>query len=158
MEELNGRMIACQILITGLIARVANDQRDPLHGPATPFVQSAVIDGPYLRLTVPYQPQQDAPAIARHCTAALALSDGGARGDALLECLVRLRAVSIDGTPLTTLHYDTGSDPRTRRPALQAMIDVRSLASGRHMLRVERAPGNDDANARDNADVITFWR
>ncbi len=24
MEELNGRMIACQILITGLIARVAN--------------------------------------------------------------------------------------------------------------------------------------
>jgi hypothetical protein len=30
MDELNGRMIACQILITGLIARVANDQRDPL--------------------------------------------------------------------------------------------------------------------------------
>ena len=30
MEELNGRMIACQILITGLIARVANDKPDPL--------------------------------------------------------------------------------------------------------------------------------
>ncbi|GAA3838226.1 hypothetical protein AFIC_002197 [[Pseudomonas] carboxydohydrogena] len=30
MEELNGRMIGCQILITGLIARVANEQRDPL--------------------------------------------------------------------------------------------------------------------------------
>ena len=30
MDELNGRMIACQILITGLIARVANTQRDPL--------------------------------------------------------------------------------------------------------------------------------
>jgi hypothetical protein len=30
MEELNGKMIACQILITGLIARVANDSRDPL--------------------------------------------------------------------------------------------------------------------------------
>ena len=30
MDELNGRMIACQILITGLIARVANDKRDPL--------------------------------------------------------------------------------------------------------------------------------
>jgi hypothetical protein len=29
-DELNGKMIACQILITGLIARVANDQRDPL--------------------------------------------------------------------------------------------------------------------------------
>jgi hypothetical protein len=30
MDELNGRMIACQILITGLIARVANTSRDPL--------------------------------------------------------------------------------------------------------------------------------
>ena len=30
MDELNGRMMACQILITGLIARVANDSPDPL--------------------------------------------------------------------------------------------------------------------------------
>jgi putative N-acetylmannosamine-6-phosphate epimerase len=30
MDELNGRMIACQILITGLIARVANTAPDPL--------------------------------------------------------------------------------------------------------------------------------
>jgi hypothetical protein len=30
MEELNGRMIACQILITGLIAKIANDSKDPL--------------------------------------------------------------------------------------------------------------------------------
>lgn len=30
MDELNGKMIACQILVTGLIARVANDSRDPL--------------------------------------------------------------------------------------------------------------------------------
>jgi putative N-acetylmannosamine-6-phosphate epimerase len=30
MDELNGRMIACQILITGLIARVANTSPDPL--------------------------------------------------------------------------------------------------------------------------------
>ena len=31
MDELNGRMIACQLLIAGLIARVANYSRDPLH-------------------------------------------------------------------------------------------------------------------------------
>jgi hypothetical protein len=30
MDELNGRMIACQILITGLIARMANNSPDPL--------------------------------------------------------------------------------------------------------------------------------
>jgi hypothetical protein len=30
MDELNGRMIACQLLIAGLIARVANSSADPL--------------------------------------------------------------------------------------------------------------------------------
>ena len=30
MDELNGRMMAVQILLTGLIARVANDSSDPL--------------------------------------------------------------------------------------------------------------------------------
>ena len=30
MDEFNGRMIACQLLITGLIARVANNSPDPL--------------------------------------------------------------------------------------------------------------------------------
>ena len=30
MDELNGKMIACQILVTGLIARAANDSKDPL--------------------------------------------------------------------------------------------------------------------------------
>jgi hypothetical protein len=30
MDELNGRMMACQILVTGLIARVANNSPDPL--------------------------------------------------------------------------------------------------------------------------------
>jgi hypothetical protein len=30
MDELNGRMLACQILLTGLIARVANNSPDPL--------------------------------------------------------------------------------------------------------------------------------
>lgn len=30
MDELNGKVIACQILIAGLIARVANESHDPL--------------------------------------------------------------------------------------------------------------------------------
>ena len=30
MDELNGRMMAFQILLTGLIARAANDKKDPV--------------------------------------------------------------------------------------------------------------------------------
>jgi len=66
--------------------------------------------------------------------------------------------VSLDGQPLDTLHYDIGSDPRTDRPALQAMIDVRSLASGRHLLRISRVPASDDAGDDDRAYSIVFWR
>ena len=46
MDELNGKMIACQILITGLIARVANESRDPLRF-LTDFRDEikAVVDG-----------------------------------------------------------------------------------------------------------------
>jgi hypothetical protein len=135
-----------------------DDQRDPLHDPATPFVQSAVIDGPYLRLTVPYRPQHDAPAQRHACVRARALAAGAARGEALLECLARLHAVTLDGQPLATLRYDAGSDPRTDRPALQAMVDVRALATGRHVLRVARGGSDDGARAGDNADTIVFWR
>jgi hypothetical protein len=135
-----------------------DDQRDPLHDPATAFVQSAVIEGAYLRLTVPYRPQLDAPAQQSHCANAMATAAGDARGAAMLDCLSGLHAVSLDGRPLAALHYDIGSDARTGRPALQAMIDVRSLASGRHLLRVARAPASDTADDRDDADVIAFWR
>jgi hypothetical protein len=30
MDELNGRMMACQILVTGLIARVASEKANPV--------------------------------------------------------------------------------------------------------------------------------
>ncbi len=30
MDELNGKLLGCQILLTGLIARVANESPDPL--------------------------------------------------------------------------------------------------------------------------------
>ncbi len=30
MDELNGRMVASQVLLMGIIARVANESRDPL--------------------------------------------------------------------------------------------------------------------------------
>lgn len=137
-----------------------DDQRDPLHDPATPFVQSAVIDGPYLRLTVPYQPQHDAVAVRSHCAAALNMAAGDARGNALLDCLTGLHAVSLDGQPLASLRYAAGSDPRTDRPALQAMIDIRSLANGHHVLRVERTPTSSREHPSDGDDayVIAFWR
>ncbi len=138
-----------------------DDQRDPAHDPAVPYVQGAVISGPYLQLVVPYQPSRDTPALRDKCAGALALSDDDARAAATLECLAQLHAASLDGEPLSNLRYDSGSDPRTNRPALVAMIDVRDLAAGRHLLRVSNPPRRDREHHDkddDNITVIPFWR
>ncbi len=55
------------------------------------------------------------------------------------------------------LHRFFGEDPRTDRPALLAMIDVRALAAGRHVLSVDRPPLQPGAKPAAAYD-IPFWR
>ena len=50
MDELNGRMMACEILVTGLIARVANNSTDPLR-----FLTDFILGDVYYRTTRPRQ-------------------------------------------------------------------------------------------------------
>jgi hypothetical protein len=133
-----------------------DDQRDVAHDPPAAFIQSAIAAGPYLRLTVPYDPRRDAAAM-RGCTIAAASRD--ARAAAKLDCLQSLHGVVLDGKPLANLRYDAGSDPRTDRPALVAMIALRALAPGRHELQVARPPRADGKHRGEPAFVrIPFWR
>jgi hypothetical protein len=136
-----------------------DDQRDPARGGSAPFIGSAIASQPYVRLVVPYQPASDAPAVRRGCAEAMPLR-GDARANALLACLERIHAVALDGKPLAPLRYELGSDARTDRPALVAMIDVRSLAPGRHELQVARN-GTSKKTGKDEAARpwrIPFWR
>lgn len=146
-----------------------DDQRDPARDPAAPFVQGAVVTGPYLRLVVPYEPRRDAPALRRDCVAARDGAGHARRSQALFQCLQRLHPVSLDGTRLSGLQYAVGSDARTDRPALVAMIDVRGLAPGRHELRLMQPSQriiDDDGGGRNEAGAssmdtvvrIPFWR
>jgi hypothetical protein len=54
--------------------------------------------------------------------------------------------------------YDLASDPRTDRPALAAMIDVRGVGPGRHSLEVARAPLGAGGRDADEPHRIPFWR
>ncbi len=126
--------------------------RTPARDRAVPFIQDAVVPGPYLRLVVPFRPGADPEAMRRACP-------GAGDDAAALACLQRLHAVSLDGKPVADLRYDAGSDPRTNRPALVAMIDVRGLARGRHELRIARTGVAPGERAADDAEyVIPFWR
>lgn len=138
-----------------------DDQRDPGRDRAMPYVQSTVITGPYLKLVVPYRPTRDEPAMRASCGHSDALV-GESRAAARLACLAALHAVTLDGRELEGLRYEVASDPRTDRPALLAMIDVRDLPRGRHELRVSRPVRVDARPDKDNPDPghdrIAFWR
>jgi hypothetical protein len=64
--------------------------------------------------------------------------------------------------PLNDLRYQIASDPRTDRPALLAMIDVRDLPRGRHEIRIARPPRIDRKPDKDDPDPgydqIPFWK
>jgi hypothetical protein len=134
------------------------DTRNPDRDDAVPYIQSAVVTGPYLKLVVPYQPTADGAALRRTCTAMRSASPG-ARAVATLDCLQRLHAVALDDRALDPA-YAIGSDARTDRPALVSMIDIRALAPGRHVLQVAQAAIGDDKIAAAIASPyrIAFWR
>lgn len=137
-----------------------DDQRDPTRSGSGPYVQSAIVAGPYLKLVVPYVPRR-VEALMQQCPIPGSANDE-ARAAALLACLGKLHAVSLDGRPLPGLRYDASNDPRTDRPALLAMIDVRDLPAGRHELRIARPPYSDRKPRKDRPDPgyhrIVFWR
>jgi hypothetical protein len=109
---------------------------------------------------VPYLPGEDAAAMQRRCPEALAEANDDARAIAMLRCLAALHPVTLDGNPLADLRYDAGSDARTERPALVAMIDVRKLAPGRHELAIGRPASGSGNGHSAPADpwIIPFWR
>jgi len=138
-----------------------DDQRNPARHNAQPFVQSSVVSGPYLRLVVPFRPNRDVSAMRKYCALVVGL-EGDAMATARLACLQTLHAVTLDGKPLADVAYEVASDPRTDRPALLAMIDVRDLPRGRHELRVAHPPRANRKPDKDNPDPgfsrIPFWR
>lgn len=135
-----------------------DDQRDPAHDDVVPYIQSMVVTAPYVELVVPYEPDRDEAALQRGCARATALP-ADQRAATRLACLQSLHGVALDGKPLPALRYDIGSDPRTDRPALVAMIDVRALPAGRHELQVAHPPKSGEHDPDDPGfRRIPFWR
>ena len=125
-------------------------RRDLSRDPAVPYIDDTVVIGPFLRLTVPFIPGKDDRAMQQRCGG---LDPG--TPVARLDCLQSIHAATLDGRPVADFRYEAGTDPRTDRPALVAMVDVRAIAPGRHELRIAKLePREDD----DPYWVIPFWR
>jgi hypothetical protein len=143
-----------------LLAAHYDDERNPARDSPIPYIPSAMARTPYLRLVIPYVPARDEPVLHAHCPQAVVDSPADDVAGGRLACLRARYRVTLDARPLAA-SLELGSDPRTERPALVAMVDVRGLAPGRHELQVAVPPKPEpgpSAPARPELHRIPFWR
>jgi hypothetical protein len=142
-----------------------------------PSIQSDIIRDPYVKLFIPFSPPRHNAAVTRTCPTLKPLQDRGVSlgADPFLEdslvvpvlaCLARLHAVTLDGTPQTSLQFAFYEHPNTGLKGMIAYIAVDSLARGRHVITVMPVPPAvlpTDSTRLANATwrqpmVIPFWR
>lgn len=142
----------------------ADLRRPGLSGLDAPYLPSSVVRGPWLRLVIPYDAVRHNEAIGRECPDAAADDDAKAEAEfarraRLLACIAGLHPLRLDGAPLAgvELSFHTAADGMR---GFAAMIDVRDLAPGRHVLEVGRPTIERDARRDEPPQPyrIAFWR
>jgi hypothetical protein len=141
-----------------------------------PTIQSDVVEGPYLRLFIPYLPDRDHELVEERCPEVAPLRGEGLffakrrRGEpeqveALTGCLVQIYRVVLNGREI-----DEPGPTFYRRPSdgvagVVLYLPSAELPAGRNLLEVVRAEGEEDAEAEAEDDepdrhhyFIPFWR
>ncbi len=152
---------------------------DPLHyrdrrapgtvDPRSPSIQSELVEGPYLVLSIPYHPRHHDAQMAAACPELRSLRTGGfalGRGSepsdddarAAVACLSSLFCFELDRAPLEGLWFDFAIEPGSELESLAARIPVAGLAPGRHELVVVAPGRSDDDPPEPVRHVIPFWR
>lgn len=135
-----------------------------------PSIQSDVIDGPYLRLFVPYDAQEDNKRMRALCPEVEPLRGEGfffsrrgklpaARVAELDRCFDRVYRIALDGKPLEKPGFVFYRHPDGGVAGRLALIPAASLAAGRHLLTVRHTPlpgVKKDGDADEF--YIPFWR
>jgi hypothetical protein len=131
----------------------------------TPSIPSDVVQGPYVRLFIPYSPRRQDAAVADRCAGVRPLSElrDAADGDlaAVLACLARLQPVSVNGRALN-VPFRFRTDPRSGMRGIVAYVPTGSLPRGENVITVARAPrSRSDESLVKRAPqppyVIRFW-
>ena len=112
-----------------------------------PSIDGDVIQGPYLRLYLPYRPRRHNPRIAEACPG---LTPGADNAKAA-ACVGGLYSVALDGE-MVTASYEFTRDVASDFVGVMAYLPTSSLAAGRHELVIESRSG-DDPNARETVRI-----
>jgi hypothetical protein len=148
--------------------------RAPRAGDIAPTIQSDVIDGPYVRLFIPYRDERHDYAIRTLCpgvsplrvthfhlvkasTAKLGLDSAAAR---VLACLATVQRVSLDGAVVPGLTFHFYEHPATGAAGMLAYLPTAALTPGMHKISIQplpRLPSSKSARPLVPT-VIPFWR
>jgi hypothetical protein len=136
-----------------------------------PSIQSDVIEGPYLRLFIPYDAREDNKRMRALCPGVRPLREEGffmtsrrtkvpdARVAELAGCFERVYQIALDGRPLEKPGFVFYRHPQGRVAGRLALIPVSSLPAGRHLLTVRHTP-LPGVKKDEDADefFLPFWR
>ena len=148
-------------------ARYFAPTRDPAS--TAPFIQSEIVEGPYLRLELPFEMRREAQRAEQACAEAgvIGSASAPARGHptdppadadttaAVLQCLAGLWEVKLDARP-QTVAWDFYSEPGSGVTALLAYFPTEPLAPGVHTLEIAETFSADfDADGAVDTSVGT---
>lgn len=148
---------------------------EPGHRERGPTIQSDVVEGPYLRLFIPYLPDRDRELVAEHCPEVDPLRGEGLflarrkRGtpeevDALAECLSRIYRIELNGRRIAEPEPTFYRRPEDGTAGVLVHLPTAGLPAGRNLLEVARLPGEEDDDEEDDDEAdrhhyyIPFWR
>ena len=141
--------------------------------PKMPTIQSDVVEGPYLKLVIPYFPRRHNPLMKERCPDVAPFRSSGlvfGRPDppdeveyrSAVDCLASLFPIEMDGTSLKDPWFEFTHDPVSGLEAIVTFVPLGNLEAGRHELLIE-APSREMARGdADDAEpvrhLIPFWR
>jgi hypothetical protein len=142
-----------------LLAPHYRDQPGP-GKPLLPTIDSMFPAGDYLSVIVPFDPKRHPALLARGCGAVWKTADSPARRAALLACMGRLQDLRLDMKPLPQAQLRYYTDPKTGQNSMIAIVPIRGLSAGEHVLTLLRSFRPDQsANASEPDHYrIAFWR
>lgn len=135
----------------------ASSRGDEFSTTLVPYIEDAVVASNYVRLFVPYQPSRYNEFLEKQCPASLARKAAN-DGDGL-NCLSKYFAIQVDGKA-TTQNLMAATDAKTGQRGVVAMIDVRNLPDGQHLIKIKAVPkaSEEAKKAAPKFHLIPFWK
>jgi hypothetical protein len=121
------------------------------------YIEDPVVSTPYIKLFIPYRPADNAGLMKELCPQALAQK--AANEGAGMACLAKHHAPQIDGKALDVV-FVAGEDAKTGQRGMIAMIDIRKLPDGPHVLVVKDVPSVNTlfGKRKERVQKIPFWK